>query len=361
MARDARRAGPLPDPAAIRRLRPLLLRWYRRHHRDLPWRKTSDPYAIWVSETMLQQTTVAAVIPYYERFMKRLPTVGSLARANEETVLGLWSGLGYYRRARSLRAGAIAVMERFGGSLPEDPEALEQLPGVGRYTAGAVSSLAFGREAPVVDGNVRRVLSRLFARSGSGAAEVAALWTIAGILVKGKAPGDLNQAVMELGARVCAPRAPRCASCPVRAHCRARAAGRPSDYPSRAPRKVVRAARAAVALIVQRGSVLLERTGAQSPLRGAWDLPARVLSRGDDAASSIATALRDAHDLDVVAAESIGVTHHAIMDARWRLEIVRCDLRRFPPRSRDLRLVRLADAAGTAVSGATTKVLRSLP
>ena len=248
-----------------------LLAWYDATRRDLPWRRTRDPYAIWVSEVMLQQTQVAAVLPYWERFLARFPTPAALAEADEDAVLAAWSGLGYYRRVRHLREGARQVVERHGGSVPPSLDALRALPGIGPYTAGAIASIAFGCEEPVLDGNVRRVLARWTADKGEGGD--ARFWTLARTLVAGPRPGDWNQALMELGAAVCTPVAPDCARCPVAASCRAHATGAPEDFPRARPRKPSRTVRVEVALIEREGAVLLERGGA-GPLRGKWDLPA---------------------------------------------------------------------------------------
>jgi A/G-specific adenine glycosylase len=221
-----------------------LLDWYRTSARDLPWRRTRDPWAIWVSETMLQQTRVETVRRYYPRFLDRFPTPAALARASEDAVLSSWSGLGYYRRARMLHAAAKVVAAEHGGRVPAGAEARRALPGVGRYTAGALGSIAFGLPEPIVDGNVARVLSRLRgieAPIGTPSSE-RALWAEAEALVRGDDPGALNQALMELGATVCTPRAPRCDDCPIRAGCIARASGRAEILPvpraRRAPREV---------------------------------------------------------------------------------------------------------------------------
>jgi A/G-specific adenine glycosylase len=214
-------------------VRDALLAWYDRVARDLPWRRTRDPYAIWVSEIMCQQTRVDTVIPYYERFVARFPTATVLARAEEDEVMSLWSGLGYYRRARLLHAGVKEVVASYGGEVPRAADARRALPGVGRYTAGAIGSVAFELPEPVVDGNVARVLARVHEIDtplGAAATEKR-LWTEAGALVVGPRPGDLNQALMELGATVCAPRSPRCGECPIEARCRARASGRVDELP----------------------------------------------------------------------------------------------------------------------------------
>ncbi len=215
-----------PDQAWVRRFRRALLAWYGRHRRDLPWRlDPPNAYATLVSEFMLQQTQVATVIPYFDRFMRRFPTVQSLARARIDSVLPYWAGLGYYRRCHHLHAAAKAIVREHGGRVPQDVEVLRSLPGVGAYTAGAVASIAFGVRAPAVDGNVRRVLARVigathFDTSGAqGGSTQQRLVALAERLVPAKRPGDFNQALMELGATVCSPRTPQCGSCPVRRLC----------------------------------------------------------------------------------------------------------------------------------------------
>lgn len=347
----------LPPTPEIRALRPKLLRWYRANRRDLPWRHTTDPYAIWVAETMLQQTTVAAVIPYYERFMARLPDVRSLASASEETVLALWSGLGYYRRARALRAGAITVLEAFDGRIPDDPTLLVELPGVGRYTAGAIASVAFQREAPIVDGNVRRVLSRLFRLDANGSRGDEIAWAIAAILVRGRNPGDLNQALMELGATVCTPRSPRCSVCPVSRTCLAFASGEVFAYPKPAPRRPPRTVHAAVALIVRDGRVLLERPSGVSPLRGSWDLPARVVAEGERASDVLVRRLAESRDVILTDLRASVTARHAILDMRLRLEVFRCSAVQARSRGALWRYAALETIDACAVSGATRKIL----
>ncbi|HEY1908255.1 MAG TPA: A/G-specific adenine glycosylase, partial [Myxococcaceae bacterium] len=209
-------------------LRAALLRWYDAQARDLPWRRTRDPYRIWVSEVMLQQTQVSVVLPYWTAFLARFPDLDSLARASLDDVLAAWRGLGYYARARNLHRAAVAVVERHAGGLPDDVDALRALPGFGRYTVGAVASIAFGKEVPLVDGNVARVLARLAGLEGptGDAGREKQLWALAEALVQGERPGDWNQALMELGATVCRQEQPTCLLCPVRAHCGALASGR---------------------------------------------------------------------------------------------------------------------------------------
>jgi A/G-specific adenine glycosylase len=275
-------------------LRRALLSWYDRAKRDLPWRRTSDPWAILVSEFMLQQTQVKTVLPYYEKFLKRFPTPAALAQASEEQVLAAWAGLGYYRRARFLHAAAKAVAA--AGGFPDTLEGIRALPGVGAYTAAAVGSIAFGLPVAVVDGNVIRVLARLLALEadagrGEGAERIR---QTAQALVDPKHPGDFNQAVMELGALLCSPSRPQCPVCPLRTYCAAHLAGNPEAYPKLPERAATRRLYKAVALVVQgRGAkarLLMKPRGeagkpkpgqAADRLKGFWALPEVELAAED--------------------------------------------------------------------------------
>lgn len=254
-----------------------LLGWYDAHARDLPWRRTRDPYAIWVSEVMLQQTRVDTVIPYYERFLARFPSANALADAALDEVLAHWSGLGYYRRARLLHQGAQTVARAHGGVLPRDPVERRALPGIGRYTAGAIGSIAFDLPEPVVDGNVARVLARVLSlETPLGERETErTLWREAAQLAAGERPGALNQALMELGARVCTPVGPRCGECPLAEVCRARRDGRAAELPVPAPKKPPKPVRL-VALLARdvRARLWLERGGG-ALFGGLWGFPLR--------------------------------------------------------------------------------------
>ncbi len=264
-------------------LRRRLLDWYAGARRDLPWRRTRDPYAIWVSEAMLQQTRVALVAPYWERFLARFPDVAALAGAADDDLLAAWSGLGYYRRARSLRAAARRIRDEHGGRFPRSADALRALPGIGPYTAGAVLSIAFDAPEPLVDGNVARVLSRLFALDAppESAAAKRALWTLAARLVpepgpeRDRGPGAWNQALMELGALVCAPREPRCDACPVRASCAALAAGLTAQLPRPARRAEPLDVALDVLLVVAAGRVLALRRPETGRMAGLFECPTR--------------------------------------------------------------------------------------
>jgi A/G-specific adenine glycosylase len=295
-------------------VRAALLRWYRRHRRDLPWRRTRDPWAIWVSEAMLQQTRVETVVPYYERFLRRFPDVGSLATADLEDVLGLWAGLGYYSRARNLHGAARQVMERFHGRIPRDAEALRTLPGVGRYTAGALASIAFDRPEPVVDGNVARVLARLHGiRDELDRPDVQArLWEEAGRLARGRHPGDLNQALMELGARVCTPRTPDCGACPVASACRARHEGVVDAIPRPRRRPAPRRVRTVAALLARGGRVLAVRRADAGLFGGLWELPGGEIGMRERPERALGPALARATGLALEDVEALGVVTHLL-------------------------------------------------
>jgi A/G-specific adenine glycosylase len=253
-------------------LRSKLAAWFEAHGRDLPWRRTRDPYAIMVSEFMLQQTQVAAVIPFYERWLARFPNFHALAAATEAEVLAQWQGLGYYSRARNLHRAAQQVVSEFGGALPPDPLAIARLPGIGRYTAGAIASFAFDLPVAAIDGNIARVLARLLdlrepIDSGPGAA---ILWRAAEALLPEDGGALHTSSLMELGALLCTPAKPQCLLCPVRPHCRTRD---PESLPLKKPRRKTVALREDCAWIVNRRRVLLEQqTGAR--WRGLWKLPA---------------------------------------------------------------------------------------
>jgi len=274
MARPARPAkAPAPfDHAAS------LLAWYDRARRDLPWRAPPgvrpDPYRVWLAEIMLQQTQVAAVIPYYERFLARWPRLADLAAAPEEEVLALWAGLGYYARARRLHACARAVVAGHGGRFPDTEAGLRALPGIGAYTAAAIAAIAFDRPAVVVDGNVERVIARQFAVEEPLPRAKGRLRALAGELSPPRRPGDYAQAVMDLGATLCVPRNPRCEACPWSPPCRARALGIAERLPMPAPR-APRPHRHGIAFLVRRGdgAILLRRRAGEGLLGGMTEVP----------------------------------------------------------------------------------------
>jgi A/G-specific adenine glycosylase len=325
-AMDEAKAYAIGDArASIRRVRDALLAWYDANRRDLPWRRTRDPYAIWISEAMLQQTRVETVIPYWERFLARFPDVASLARAEIDDVYAVWTGLGYYSRARNLKTAAESIVADHGGQLPDQAEGLRGLAGIGRYTAGAVASIAFDREEPLVDGNVVRVFARLEdIREDSGdKVVVERLWALAAELVRGTRPGDLNQALMELGATLCTPKRPHCLACPVRDHCRAAAAGDPERLPRKTKRAAVRAMRALAVAIDRGGRLLAVRRPETGLMAGLWELPGGLLEDGDEAKDHAARILREVVGLEVRELERIGRIEHVFTHRRLELEVFR--------------------------------------
>lgn len=310
-------------PAARREL----LRWYDAHRRRLPWRERPTPYRVWVSEIMLQQTQVATVLPYFRRFMKRFPTIAALARADERDVLRQWAGLGYYSRARSLHRAAKEVTRERAGRLPREPRELRALPGIGRYTAAAIASIAFGEPHELVDGNVARVIARLRALRGDprSAKTSGMLWKAAGELLDRDRPGDWNQALMDLGARVCLPLpdAPDCGRCPLSRRCEARRLGieRLVPAPSRRPETV---SLSWTVLRIRRGGKLLlwKRDAGERFLPGHWGLPEPRHLRAAGVAYAPARA-----------AEAAGpsVVRHSITRHRIRIELKDARLRAGPP------------------------------
>src|SRR5256885_1563481 len=274
-----------PSPTEVRSR---LLAWYTANRRDLPWRRTRDPYRILVAEYLLQRTRIASGTPYYERFLARFPTDQALAAATLDDVLAVWEGLGFYGRARRLHAAARAIVAEHGGEVPRSHAALAALPGIGPYTAGAIASIAFGIDVPAVDGNVIRVLARLF-RIREDVTRVVArrrIVEIAVTLVSPEAPGSFNQAMMELGATICTPTSPACDRCPLESQCLARAAGEEDEIPIAASRKPARVVPVAFALIEAKGRVLLVRRKPGTLLGGLWALPGgEIPSQGSGRAS----------------------------------------------------------------------------
>lgn len=333
----------MPDPAD---LVPPLLSWFAANARDLPWRRTRDPYAIWVSEVMLQQTQVRTVVPYWERWLRELPTIEALARAPLDRVLKLWEGLGYYTRARNLQRAAQTIVRDHGGRIPRRFEDVLALPGIGRYTAGAICSLAFNQPTPVLDGNVMRVLARVFGLRDDirQPAVREHLWNLAGELVnaaatrpkRGPAPrlrgqwarrvasrpcGALNEALMELGAVICTPKAPGCVVCPLTQKCVARRDGIAAELPCKSPTSSVRSQRVLAFLCVRRGRTLVRQRPAGGVNAHLWELP-------NCAATAKVSPLAAAREL--LGPGVLGVRHvlrvrHTITQSRIALEVYRVE------------------------------------
>jgi len=305
-----------------------LLDWFFLYQRDLPWRKSTDPYSILVSEVMLQQTQVQTVLPYYARFLARFPTVEKLAAAEPNEVLRLWAGLGYYSRANNLQKAAQIIVRQFGGGFPVEHAVLLSLPGVGCYTAAAIMSIAFGKRFAVLDGNVVRVLSRLFSLRGdpkSGPLRNE-LWNIATKLVPKQRPGDFNQALMELGATVCLPKAPRCEVCPVAIECSARKTGRQEAFPEKTRRTKIMKVQSAAVLIVNRGRYLIVQRPRKGILQDFWEFPSLELSSGDDASKKLVLWLNKDFGLLVKKPELFSKIKHTITHRQIHLQVFRTRL-----------------------------------
>ncbi|MBM4370943.1 MAG: A/G-specific adenine glycosylase [Deltaproteobacteria bacterium] len=308
-----------------------LVPWYLASHRRLPWRETCDPYRIWVSEIMLQQTRVEVVIPYYERFLTTFPDVGALAAASADAVLKQWEGLGYYARARSLHRAARLVVKDHGGCFPESLEEALRLPGIGRSTAGAVLSLAWGVPLPVLDGNVRRVLVRLLdeRRDPRSGPVMQRLWEVATERVEAaEDPALHNQALMELGACLCIPRRPSCPVCPVAPECGARAAGTAGSLPAPAPRRVLPHVHVAVAVVRNaRGEILLQRRPPEGLLGGLWEFPGGKVEPGETPEAAAVRELREEVGAEVDLGARIAEIPHAYSHFRITLHAFEARLR----------------------------------
>ncbi|MEK6233996.1 MAG: A/G-specific adenine glycosylase [Planctomycetales bacterium] len=318
---------PLPGAEWKQTLRRRLLRWYDRKKRDLPWRGIDDPYRIWVSEIMLQQTQVAAAIPYFERFTDAFPTVEALADAKEEEVLRAWEGLGYYRRARSLHQAARVIVSDHDGEFPDDPEQALRLPGVGRYTAGAILSIAFGLRMPILEANTLRLYSRLLGyhgdpRTGEGNR---LLWAAAEDWLPRKRVGEFNQALMELGGQVCAPRNPDCDDCPLRAQCPTREHGWQDDIPVAAPKPKIEQVREAALAVFRDDAVFLHRNQNGDRWAGLWDFPRVSLDEDSQASPTnfqqhLAAGVRDGAGLTVEIGERLTQLKHSVTRFRITLD-----------------------------------------
>ncbi|MDZ4861132.1 MAG: A/G-specific adenine glycosylase [Candidatus Hydrogenedentes bacterium] len=313
------------DSTSFRRA---LLSWYRKSARDLPWRGTCDPYAIWLSEILLQQTRVDQGLPYFERFLRTFPTVQKLASAREDRVLKAWEGLGYYTRARNLHKAAKLIAYDRAGEFPRTAEDWQTLPGVGRYTAGAIASIAFGERAPVLDGNVIRVLSRLYdVRECTDDPRVReSLWQLAKRLVPAKNPGDFNQAMMELGACVCTPKSPLCAACPVQLHCAARALGVQHERPVRKAKSRTPHQETVAAAVQRDGRYLLVKRPESGLLGGMWEFPGGRVCAGESHVAALSRALRDQLGLRVKVRGVIATVQHAYTHFKVTLTVYACDI-----------------------------------
>ncbi len=303
-----------------------LLRWFEKNGRDLPWRKTQDPYAIWVSEIMLQQTQVTTVIPYYQKFLKAFPTVQPLAKAKLLKVLKVWEGLGYYSRARNLHHASKIITHHFQGKIPDNLKDLLNLPGIGLSTAGAILSFAYNKEAPILDGNVKRVLSRLFAVSGNpvrGKTE-GLLWQISESLIPKGRSNPFNQALMDLGSTVCIPNVPQCLHCPLRNLCQGYLSGKPESYPLRTMKKRIPHI-VAVSGVIQKGEmVLLRQRPPKGLLGGLWEFPNWKIEEKRRLRLRLRNYFKKEMGMDVKVKESMGTFHQTFSHFKLTLQTYHC-------------------------------------
>lgn len=304
-----------------------LLAWYAKHKRDLPWRReANDPYRVWISEILLQQTQVATVTPYYERFLARFPNVQALANANLDDVLKAWEGAGYYARARHLHRAAQEIVKRFEGKLPGTVDELLTLPGIGRYTAGAIASIAFKQDAPVVDGNVTRVLCRYFNLRGDPkqSATQKQLWQLAEALLPSGRAGDFNQGLMELGATICTPRKPQCQSCPLNQTCAARRLGWQEKLPTKSKKKKLPHYEIAVGIVWKRGKILIAQRPAEKLLGGLWEFPGGHRENNESLPACVRREVKEELAVRVKVGKKIATIDHAYSHFSITLHAFHC-------------------------------------
>jgi len=347
------------------RVRRALLKWYDRRRRDLPWRRTRGPYRVWVSEIMLQQTQTETVKPYFRRFLRRFPSVRALAEAPADAVMKAWEGLGYYARARNLHRAAKIISSGFGGRLPESPEDLVKLPGIGRSTAGAISSIAFGRDAPVLDGNVARVLCRVFRirRNPRESRTREKLWATTRELLPPNRAGDFNQALMDLGATVCVPRNPRCTLCPLATWCLARAHGEQDKLPVKRKRKPSPHYDVAVGVIRRGKRLLIDRRKPEGLLGGLWEFPGGKRKENESLERCLAREIREELGIRVKVIRPLISVPHAYTHFRITLHVYECRSVSGVPRAigcAEWRWVRPEELDRYAFPSANRKVIAAL-
>jgi len=341
-----------------------LLSWYDKHKRDLPWRKTRDPYAIWVSEIMLQQTQVNTVIPYYVRFIKQFPTIRALANADKQEVFKAWEGLGYYRRAENLRQGAHQVVACFHGAMPQTLKELQAIKGIGPYSSAAILSIAFNVPVPAVDGNVLRVLSRWLASSRD--IRLPQTRTIFARHLQKIIPldraGDFTQSLMELGALVCIPRAPRCSICPVASWCKARKTHKEKELPVQSPRPKPVPVNMVVGVLVHRRRLLVIPRPENGLLAGTWTFPTWE-TKDSEPPQALQEAFQTDLGIQVSVTQDVGIFHHTFTHRKWHMRVFKCTLvsgEQAPRSSKIRKWIRIGEALPMAMASAHQKILDTL-
>ncbi len=301
-----------------------LLPWYTQHRRNLPWRQTTDPYAIWLSEIMLQQTQVDTVIPYYHRWLRRYPTIEAVAEAELESLLKLWEGLGYYQRCRHFWEAAKQVRNRFRGKIPQRYDDFRSLPGVGDYTAAAVLSIAFGQPYPVLDGNVKRFMARYRGIRYFTPTNLRRITAFLANQIRQNNPGDFNQAIMEIGARICRPRKPLCADCPVQSTCRAFARGQVESYPRKTVKKPIPEEEVVVGLLWKDNRFLITRRKETGHLGGLWELPGGKVEAGEALEAALKREFWEECGVNISVGNRVGVVRHAYSHFKIHLTLFHC-------------------------------------
>ncbi|MBO8173378.1 MAG: A/G-specific adenine glycosylase [Bacillaceae bacterium] len=355
----------VPKHFDIESFQDALLDWFEQNLRDLPWRRDKDPYKIWVSEIMLQQTQVDTVIPYFEKFIERFPTLESLAEADEEEVLKLWEGLGYYSRARNLHQAVREVKSEYGGKVPDTREEISRLKGVGPYTAGAILSIAYNRPEPAVDGNVMRVLSRLFHVRDDIQRPATRKKFEASIrqLIAVHNPSYFNQALMELGALVCSPKSPGCLLCPVNAFCQAHQDGVQEELPVKGKAKPPREVDMVAGVIMKGGQVLIHKRPDSGLLAGLWEFPNTERQKGEDWEETLSRFLYESFSIKAETAGHVMDVKHTFSHLRWNLRVFQCEIieeeeASLPPSARWVDLSALDDYAFPVSHGKIVKRLQ---
>ncbi len=315
-------------PNKIKNFQSRLLNWYGEKKRDMPWRKSLDPYRILVSEFMLQQTQFKTVIPYYKNWMKSFPTVKKLAAASESNVLKHWEGLGYYSRARNLRKSAIQIQNEHGGMVPDSLQEIQKLPGVGRYTAGAVLSIAYDKRVPVLDGNVKRVLSRLFLMKENGSTRNSEnrLWKTMESLLPEKGCGDFNQAFMELGATICLPQKPLCVDCPLKKFCQANQSGKQELFPPKKTAPVISRIQVSAAVIFKKGNVYIQKRKMGGLMGGLWEFPGGKFEADETAEECLRREIKEELGVSLRLGEKILTHRHSYTRFQVTLHVFLCRL-----------------------------------
>ncbi len=337
-----------------------LLVWYRKNARDLPWRRTQDPYKIWISEIMLQQTTVNAVIPYYERWVKTFPTLKHVAKASEQKILKAWQGLGYYQRARNIHKAARLVVKNFNGKIPSDLEKLKTLPGFGSYTLAAVSSIAFNKALPLVDANVRRVMMRILALEEiiTPAVDGKVLPFLSDTISQ-REPGNYNQALMELGALICKSKEPLCLLCPVQTHCQAFKKGNQGQIPL-SKKKVVQDLNVAIGILRLDGKFFIQQRPPQGLLANLWEFPGGKIEKGETPEQALRREIREELGIKITRSKHLMNVRHFYTTFRVNLHVSECQAESYPSEDSTHRWVTRRDIEKFPMPSGTVKIISKL-